>query len=365
MCGAAHVTWNWIVSSSRRRLRVVVDVDIEVHKAAVPFKSLVRETHAINSRGKFLCPFHDDHDPSCHAFPDGFYCFVCHTHGDHLTWLQKVHGLTFDEALQELRHRASGTQQPSVPISLKNVGKRARTFKPVAPHVVENHRQRAARLDYVPTSMNNRGFTLQDLQHLEFAAEGNNAIFPIPGPDGTVLALKLRLANAADSQRYRYRPTGHGSPAWCSPGFSQQNTVLIIEGELNGMACYLAAPYLAVMGVAGACGRLHTDVFGGRTVYVYADGDDAGQKARNKWAEIALREGAAKVVKLEPWQADACDIAGSRGRGALASLLAEIIRSESFETTDDDPNTDRPGRRKPDLSYSVGHLFPHSRIRDE
>jgi hypothetical protein len=215
-----------------------VGTDIERLKAAVSFVGLVRETHPIDSRGNFLCPFHDDHHPSCHAFPDAFYCFVCHARGDHLTWLQDARGLTFKGAIQELQRRASATPQPPLPISLNSVGGQVRRFKPIAPRVFAHHRRRAARLKYVPASMNHRGFTLEDLQHLEFAAEGDTAVFPITGPDGTVLALKLRLANATDGQRYRYRPTGHGSPAWCSPGFLERNTVLIIEGELNAMACY-------------------------------------------------------------------------------------------------------------------------------
>jgi DNA primase len=32
---------------------------------------------------KTVCPFHDDHDPSLHLFPDGrFHCFVCRASGD-------------------------------------------------------------------------------------------------------------------------------------------------------------------------------------------------------------------------------------------------------------------------------------------
>jgi DNA primase len=340
-------------------------VDIENLKAAVPFEGLVRETHVINSRGKFVCPFHDDHDPSCHAYPDGFYCFVCHARGDHLTWLQYVREITFKEAIQELLRRASGAQKPSKPINRPKVDRPAPTLKPVAPHVLTYHRQRAAYLAYVPASMHGRGFTLYELRCLGFAAEGDNAIFPITSPDGTVLNLKLRLADTTDRPRYSYRLRNHGSPAWCSPGFLERNTVLIIEGELNGMACYLAAPQLAVMGVAGARGSLHGRVLDGRTVYVYADGDDAGRKARNKWAEISLREGAAKVVKIEPWQADACDIAGIRGRGALASLLAESTRSGSFEPIRVDSNAARLRRHKADLSYSVGHISPEPRFGEE
>ena len=52
--------------------------------------------------GKTLCPFHDDHHPSCHIYADHFYCFVCGAHGDHIDWLREVEGLNFREALDAL-----------------------------------------------------------------------------------------------------------------------------------------------------------------------------------------------------------------------------------------------------------------------
>jgi len=114
---------------------------------------------------------------------------------------------------------------------------------------------------------------------------------------------------------------GHGTPARCSPGFLERDTVLIVEGELNAMACYLAVPHLGVMGVAGAGGALHTEVVGGRKVYIYADGDNPGQRARDKWAAQALKAVAVEVYVLEPWPADACEIAGNEGRSALRERL--------------------------------------------
>jgi DNA polymerase len=38
---------------------------------------------------KVVCPFHDDHSPSCVIYADGFKCFACGAHGDHLDWLQQ------------------------------------------------------------------------------------------------------------------------------------------------------------------------------------------------------------------------------------------------------------------------------------
>ena len=50
-----------------------------------------------------LCPFHAEKTPSFYVFPDGHYhCFGCHAHGDTISFIQKLHGLTFPEALKYL-----------------------------------------------------------------------------------------------------------------------------------------------------------------------------------------------------------------------------------------------------------------------
>ena len=51
---------------------------------------------------KAICPFHDDHKPSCHIYHDHFYCFVCGANGDAITWLMEVEGLTYPEAREAL-----------------------------------------------------------------------------------------------------------------------------------------------------------------------------------------------------------------------------------------------------------------------
>lgn len=55
------------------------------------------------SRHAGLCPFHAEKTPSFYVFPDGHYhCFGCHAHGDTISFIQKLHGLTFPEALRYL-----------------------------------------------------------------------------------------------------------------------------------------------------------------------------------------------------------------------------------------------------------------------
>lgn len=56
----------------------------------------------------FLCPFHDDHNPSLYVTNDlrgkgAFWkCFACGKKGDAIDWAREFYGLTFEEALSEM-----------------------------------------------------------------------------------------------------------------------------------------------------------------------------------------------------------------------------------------------------------------------
>ena len=336
-----------------------MSADLQSLKAAVPFPELVSETHDVDRSGKTLCPAHDDHTPSCHIYPDGFKCFSCGAHGDHVDWLEQVHDLSTAGAIRELERRAGGYVPPAAPRPVK-VSRPELTFRPVDKRVLEAHHRRAARLDHIPASMEGRGFTVDDLSALSFAAYGPDAVFPLTGPNGKVLAFKRRYAEPRDGQRYRYTTLGHGCPAWCSPGFLERQEVLVIEGELNAMACFLARPELGVMGTAGTNGPLHLQALTGRTVYVYADDDPVGRKARDRWAAQALSAGAAKVLVLDPWHMDACDMAGRYGREKLSERLAESCETPAAMKPAATLGTTAPPKRPKPKSYRARI---HARMR--
>ena len=297
--------------------------EVAALKAAITFAELVSETHEFGRNGKVLCPVHDDRNPSCHIYPDSFYCFSCGACGDAVDWLEAVYHLSTAEAIRELERRAGGAVAATLtlPRALVKAAKPTHVFKPVAPEVLERHYRQAAQLRRVPLSMEGRGFTLADLQKLGFRAEGDDALFPVFDSNGIILNIKRRKAQPKTKNDRYTGLKGHGSPAWCSPNFLSCDEVLVIEGELNAMACSLARHDLGVMGVAGTSGSLHLDALKGRTVYVYADDDEVGREARDKWAAQTQGAGAGKVYTLDPWPMDACDLVGREGRSALRKLL--------------------------------------------
>ena len=71
---------------------------------------LVSEYVRLNKSGrryKGLCPFHPEKTPSFHVDQEKqlFYCFGCHAGGDMFTFLMKMEGMTFSEALENLARR--------------------------------------------------------------------------------------------------------------------------------------------------------------------------------------------------------------------------------------------------------------------
>jgi hypothetical protein len=88
--------------------------DTKVHTAAAPGATELPEdvgtrvplSDLIDERlinGKVCCPFHEDATPSCHIYPDHFYCFGCGAHGDAIDWPMRVDGLDYAEACETLR----------------------------------------------------------------------------------------------------------------------------------------------------------------------------------------------------------------------------------------------------------------------
>lgn len=66
--------------------------------------------------GRFwaCCPFHHEKTPSFTVNEDGFYyCFGCHESGDVISFVQKIEGITFPEAVQFLAERV-GFQVPNM-----------------------------------------------------------------------------------------------------------------------------------------------------------------------------------------------------------------------------------------------------------
>jgi len=85
----------------------------ELVRARTDIVSLIGETLALSPRrgGQdyvALCPFHDDHNPSFHVYPERqtYRCWACNEGGDCFSWVMKTENVDFPEALRMLAERA-------------------------------------------------------------------------------------------------------------------------------------------------------------------------------------------------------------------------------------------------------------------
>ena len=56
----------------------------------------------VDRAGKFVCPFHNDHNPSASIKNDYFNCFTCGEGGDLITFTAKLHGIGNYDACKKL-----------------------------------------------------------------------------------------------------------------------------------------------------------------------------------------------------------------------------------------------------------------------
>lgn len=92
---------------------------IEAIKQAIPVEQLVGQRVQLKRRGKNLlglCPFHAEKTPSFNVSPDreSFKCFGCGEYGDIISFVMKLDGLEFMEAVRVLADQA-GVQLPERP----------------------------------------------------------------------------------------------------------------------------------------------------------------------------------------------------------------------------------------------------------
>ncbi|MCD6449514.1 MAG: toprim domain-containing protein [Thermotogaceae bacterium] len=62
---------------------------------------------------QYLCPFHDETNPSFTVYSDHYYCYGCGEHGDHLDWLTKYRKLSFEQAIRYLERVTGLNYEPN------------------------------------------------------------------------------------------------------------------------------------------------------------------------------------------------------------------------------------------------------------
>jgi DNA primase catalytic core len=319
---------------------------------------------------KGLCPFHTEKTPSFHVSPalNRFHCFGCGASGDVFTFLMRIEGLSFREAMRRLAERA-GIELREETLPQESPDERDRLRKLVyaanffyrqclrrAPHAQHYLAQRgltpetveAFELGYAPDGwdhllrfLQRHNFSLEDAEWaglLKARDDGsgyydrlrNRITFPIHDASGRVVAFGARTMgdeepkylNSPETPLFEKRNTLYG---WhlARGAILRQKAALIVEGYLDLIMLH----QYGFMHSVATLGTAFTDEHAARLkrlaerVYLMFDSDAAGVRAALRAGEaLAQADIPALVVRL-PQSDDPDSLLRTQGEAALQRAL--------------------------------------------
>ncbi|MBO3750395.1 DNA primase [Streptosporangiaceae bacterium NEAU-GS5] len=306
-------------------------------------------------------------------------CFGCGEGGDSITFVQKIDGLSFAEAVERLAGRG-GIQlryEQGGYVPGRQQGERSR--------LVEAHRAAAefyaaqlvgpdagvarrflsergfervdaehfgvgyapAEWDALSRHLMGRGFTAQELIKGGISREGRRGpidrfrgrlVWPIRDITGDTIGFGARkLLDSDDGPKYLNTPESpiyHKSSVLygvdlAKREISKRSQVVIVEGYTDVMACHLAGIPTAVATCGTAFGEEHIKVLRrilfdqgqGEVIFTF-DGDSAGQKAALRAFQDEQKFVTQTFVAVQPDGLDPCDLRIKHGDAAVRDLVA-------------------------------------------
>ena len=297
------------------------------------------------SGGNFLglCPFHGEKTPSFNVNParEIFHCFGCGAGGNAFSFVMKMEGVSFPEAVKILA-RKSGIEieeRQLTPAEKKSQderqqfqrinelatayyrsilikgaeGEQARQY--LAKRAVENDISEAYLLGFAPDRrdglvkhLKNNGVDLEIALKLGIIRKveagwydlfRNRLIFPIRDARGQVIAFAGRVLDASlpkyinspESPLYHKSSVLFGLDM-ALPAVRTENAIIIVEGYFDHLALYRAG----IRNVVATCGTALTSTHAGlikrhaERVYTLFDSDSAGRKATIRSMELFLEQ---------------------------------------------------------------------------
>ena len=330
-----------------------------------------------------LCPFHSEKTPSFGVNADLqiFKCFGCQEGGDVFTFIQKIEGVTFFEALKLLAER-SGIPMPERARPQDPAGQRRETILDIeekaasifesnlhsargaevrnylASRNVSMEAARAFRLgladssgrqllqrlkDYDPALLEEAGLVKRrdDGSHYDYFR--HRLIFPIHSETGRVIAFGGRALSDEDNPKYLNSPK---TPLYDKSGVlynlhrakaaaRKSDRMIVVEGYMDaiGVAAAGIAEAVAICGTAltPAQARLikrHVAQSQASTgnVIINLDPDRAGIAATEKSIHLLLAEGLRVRVLTLPGELDADEFIAAQGVERYSSLCNSAPR---------------------------------------
>jgi len=311
----------------------------------------VGETKRLNaSEQRFLCPFHDDTEPSANFNVDTgvWYCHVCNEGGSPIDFLMRK-GRTYKDAIAELGEMA-GVEAPSrnghraEPVPAK----RPRLAKRLSDDKVDDWHEAALRnTDLMKWFHDKRGFSVETVKRWQLGWDGERVCIPIRDEEGTLINVRRYLRDSTGAQgKMLSLAQGTGAARLWPTKPLEQDEVIFVEGEWDAILMHQHGftNTLTVTSGAGTFKPEWVEAFDQKRVIVFFDNDDAGRKGARRVASMLSEKadvGIAQVSGL-PEKGDATDFFVEQQRDAdelrtalidATPFIVQTVENTDVETT--------------------------------
>ena len=317
---------------------------VEEVKSKVDIVQLAGEYVKLAKAGrnfKGLCPFHGEKTPSFMVNPELqiYKCFGCGEGGDAYSFLQKMEGMEFGEALKTLAKRAGVTLVSYTPSRGEEDREKLYTINSLAAEffhylLVKHPKGEQGReyleerkigskaietykLGYVPEGWDylmkylagKKGFKIDDLTRAGLAVEGrydrfrNRIMFPLNNHRGQTVGFAGRVMPGGDEKSGKYVNTPeteiyHKGDLLYGLDVNRakikgEGTVVVVEGEIDAIASWQAGVSNVVALKGSALTAKQVDILKRytQTAILSLDADLAGDMAARRGIEIAEKAG--------------------------------------------------------------------------
>ena len=277
---------------------------------------------------KFLCPFHDDKEPSMGFVPDtdntAVHCFVCEAGGDIFTVAGRFYGLDIKADFPEIKRRVADELGQVV----FEPPPKSKAEKP--PDVPVILAMEAARAVYTSAAITDLGKFIFKDDLAEGAELCLEAAWPCRNEAGDVEFIEARFDGSCfangrkrpcavwwNGKRLKSKSNPHGLFGRELLAQYPDKPVLVVEGPKCQEAAKALSGIVPVAWNGGANGQKKIDFspLKGRRVYIWPDDDEPGEKSARATAKL-LQDIAAEIVivpplpearKIKPEKADVCE----------------------------------------------------------
>jgi DNA primase len=365
----------------------IPDEDVAKVRAATDIAALIGEHTSLKRVGRRLsglCPFHSEKSPSFSVNPEEglYYCFGCQASGDAISFVRRIEGCDFVEAVERLAARAGITVRNDADgADQQNRGRRQALYdalktaadyyherllsSPEARHARQYLRARgydgdvvrAYRLGFAPAAydelVRSKVLSQHALKEAGLAHEGSRGslidtfrervIFPILDPGNRVVALGGRVLpeelrtmpgepgpkyrNSQESPIYQKRATLYGLN-WSKNEIVKEKEAIVCEGYTDVIGFAQAGLPRAVATCGTALTEEHIRLlsrFANRIVLCF-DADAAGENAAARLYEWERRHEVELRVAALPTGSDPAELA----KTDPAALRAAIEGAQPF-----------------------------------